>query len=277
LRLSPGVGGCETSWPPGVGWPSALTWISLADLVAGFEPFVGGFLQLFFGDLADAAEQMGGAAFVRVVADEDALDGDPGKAALILFQVVDEVIADVLAQRHRGPGGDFFLFFDRPPQLAQRHLGEVPELLQLGHFFDCVFGQFLGVQLQRQAGAVVDQDVAGAVEDVATRSDHLVLAGAVVLGLGQILAAGQHLQVPEPEEEHGEEGDGDAAEHSDPQRHAGAGSGTVVRTLVHVAPMLPAPWAAGGAEPPAPRPGPGAGSVAGRCRSASRARRRRCP
>ena len=49
-------------------------------------------------------------------------------------------------------------------------------------------GSFCGVQLQRQAGAVVDQDVAVAVEDVAARGDHLVFAGAVVLGLGQVLA-----------------------------------------------------------------------------------------
>ena len=92
-------------------------------------------------------------------------------------------------------------------------MGELAEPRQLGPLLGRVLGQFLGVELERQAGAVVDQDVAVAVEDVAARGDHFELAGAVVLRLGQVLVAGEHLQVPEPEEEHREEGDGDAAEH----------------------------------------------------------------
>ena len=160
---------------------------------------------------------MRGAAAVGVVADEDPLHRDAGEVPLVLFQVVDEVVADVLAQRHRRPRRDFFLFLDRAPHPAQRHLGEAPEPLQLGPFLGWVFGQLLGVELERQAGAVVDQDVAVAVEDVAARGDLFVLASAVVLGLGQVLGAGEHLQVPEPEEEHGEERDRDAAENGDPQ------------------------------------------------------------
>ena len=71
-----------------------------------------------------------------------------------------------------------------------------------------------------------------AVEDVAARGDHFELAGAVVLRLGQVLVAVEDLQVPEPEEEDGEEGDGDAAEHGDPQREAAA-LRTVVVAQVH--------------------------------------------
>ena len=152
----------------------------------------------------------------------------PGKRSWFSSQVVDEVVADVLAQRHRRPRRDFFAFLDRPPHFAQRHLGEVAEAGQLLAFCGRVLGQFGGVQLQRQAGPVVNQDIAVAVEDVAARGDHFVLAGAVVLGLGQVLGAGENLQVPEPEEEDGEEGDGDAAEDGDPQREAAAGAGAIV-------------------------------------------------
>ena len=104
-------------------------------------------------------------------------------------------------------------------------MGELAELRQLGVRFGLVLGQFRGVELQRQAGPVVDEDVAVAVEDVAARREHPVFAGAVVLRLGQVVRAVDHLQVPEPEEEDGEEGDGDAAEHGDPQREAGCRAG----------------------------------------------------
>jgi hypothetical protein len=178
---------------------------------------------------------VGGAAAGRVVADEDPLHRDAGEAALVLFQVVDEVVADVLAQRHRRAGRHFFGLADRPPHLAQRHVGEAAEAGQLRPLFGRVLRQFLRVELQRQAGPVRDQDVAFAVEDVAPGGDPLELAAAVVLRLGQVLGAGEHLQVPEPEEEHREERHRDPAEDGNPQRHAIAGSGTFVRALVHVA------------------------------------------
>ena len=187
-----------------------------ADLVARLEALELGLLQLFFVDLADVADDVGGAGAVGVVADEDPLHGDAGELVLVLFDVGDQVEADVAPQRHRGAGGDFFPVCDRPADLAQGHVRELPQPRQLGPFLSRVLGQFRGVQLQRQAGAVVDQDFAVAVEDVAARGDHFELAGAVVLRLGQVLVAGEHLQVPEAEEENREEGDADAADDRHP-------------------------------------------------------------
>ncbi len=246
----------------------------LADLVARLEGPVPGFFQLVFGDLADAAEHMRRPRASRVVADEHLLDLHAGKVVLVLFEVVEKVVADVAAQRHRRPRGDRFLFGDRLADLGQRHVDQLAEPGQHRLFLPRVARQFRGVDLEGEAGAVVDQRAAVAVEDGTAGSQHAELAGAVVLGLRQVLLAGEHLQVPEPEEENREEDDGDSAHDPRPQRQPGA-SRLVLGAQVHV-PRLPAPSAGCPAAPPLPRPGPGAGRGAGRGRSANRGRRRRC-
>ena len=79
-------------------------------------------------------------------------------------------------------------------------------------------GQVLGRDLERQRGPVVDEHVAVAVEDLAARRLDLDLADLVVLGLGQIAVARQHLQVPEPQEDDREHRQRDPAEHRDAER-----------------------------------------------------------
>ena len=132
-----------------------------------------GLLQLFFVDLADVAEQVSGQRPVRIGADEDPLRLNPREAVLVLLQVVDDVFADVAAQGDRGAGGDLEFFVHRAPQPFRGAVGEGAEPGQLFAFFDRVFGQLLGADLERQAGPVADQDVAVAVEDLAARGADL--------------------------------------------------------------------------------------------------------
>ena len=102
----------------------------------------------------------------------------------------------------------------RPERSASRASSASP-LLEVGR-------QLARVDLEGEAGAVADQDVAVAVDDLPARRADAQLAGAVVVGVGQVLVAGEHLQVPEAEEDHGEEGESEAAEHGDPQGEARA-------------------------------------------------------
>ena len=78
--------------------------------------------------------------------------------------------------------------------------------------------QLVGADLQRERRAVADEDLAVTVEDLAPGCLDRDLTGAVVLGLGQVLVAGEHLDVPEAEEDHGEGNERDAADHGDANR-----------------------------------------------------------
>ena len=192
---------------------------ALADLVAGFQLLVGRFLQLVFVDLADAAEHVGGPGPFRVGADEDPLHGDAGELALVLFQVVDEVVADVACAASPAP----------PPRLlrirgssAAPCAGTCARACRGGPARPAASagssGSFWVFSCSARLVRLSTRTLPVAVEDVAARGDHFVLAGAVVLGLGQVLGAGEDLEVPEPEEEHGEEGHGEAAEDGAAQR-----------------------------------------------------------
>ena len=209
----------------------------LADLVARLQAPVARFLQLFFGDLADVAEDVGGQRPVRVVADEDPLDLDARKAVLVFLQVVDEVVADVATQGHRRRRRQLQFFVHRAAQVAQGAVGQLGEARELGPPLGRVGGQFARVDLQRQAGAVGDQHFAVAIEDLAARGADPVGAGAVVLRFRQILFAVEHLQQPEAEEEDGEEGNGKAAEDRDPQGQPVAHRGAaLIGAQVHQVP-----------------------------------------
>ena len=211
----------------------------LADDFARFECPCTALLPALLRSTSPAwPSELGGLVFVRVVADEDLFHRDAGELALVFFDVVDEVVADVVAQRDRRPGGDDFLFFGDPlPHPRQFHVHEFADFLQLGRCFGLVFGQLRGVDLERQAGPVVDQDFAVAGEDFAPRGDDLGRAGAVVLRLGEVRGAVDDLQRPEAEEEDREERHGEAADDRDPQRHA-ARPRPVLRSQVH-APYAP--------------------------------------
>ena len=234
------------------------------DRFAGFELPVARLLEVFFGDLADAAYDVGGEGFMRVAAHEDPLDVDPGEATLVLFQVVDEIVADVAAQGHGDPWGSRQFFVQRPPHMPQRGVCQFGQPCQLGTLARAFFGQLLGVDQQRQAGPVGDHDVAGAVEDVPARGGDAEFPGPVAVRFGEELLAVEDLQEPETEEEDREQDQGDASEDRQPQGEAVVHLGPAsVGAKVHPAtPRLPAPSVACASAPAAPRRGRGAGCAA---------------
>ena len=206
----------------------------LADFFARLHALVLRLLQLVFVDLADVAEDMGGERSVWVCAHEYPLDRHSREAPLVFLQVVDEVVADVLAQGHGGRRCRLQLFVHRLAHPVQVAMDQARELAQLGAPLGRVGGQLARVDLERQAGAVGDDQLAVAVENLAARGAHPERAGAVVLRFGQVLFAVEHLQQPEPEEQDREEDHGDAAEERDPQcqpiRHRGA---SLVGSQIH--------------------------------------------
>ena len=206
----------------------------------GCRPRKRGFLQLFFVYLVDAAEDVGGERAVRVAAHEHPLHPDPREAVLVLFQVVDEVVADVAAHGDRRARRQQQLFVQGLAQPVRRGVDQLRELRQLAAAFGLLGGQLARVDLQREAGPVGDDDPPVAVEDLAPRRAHPVLAGAVVVRFGEVLLAVQHLQEPEAEEEDRKERQGKAAEDGDPQRQAIVHLGAeLIRAPVHQALLVP--------------------------------------
>ena len=67
----------------------------------------------------------------------------------------------------------------------------------------------------------VDEHVAVAVEDRAARRVEPQRPHPVVVRAGEVLVAGQHLQRPEAQEEHREDGERDEAEHRDAKASCG--------------------------------------------------------
>ena len=214
---------------------------------------------------------------MRVVADEDALHLHPGEAALVFLQVVDEVIADVAAQGDRGAAGHRQLLVHRPAHLAQRHVGQRAEPGQLGSAPSrLASGSFCGLTWSARLVRFSTSTSPLRSRIFAARRFDPERAGAVVVRLFQVLLAGEHLQVPEAEEEHREEGHGDADDDGDAQRQAvalgdGRRSEGTSALLGSQHGRLPARGARSD-----PRPAPVAARAARRGRSASRGRRRRC-
>ncbi len=151
-----------------------------------------------------------------VLAQEHALHGHARKLLLALEQVGDHVGLDVLLDGGGRVGQRLELVGDAavdPARAGAQHAGQAPVEL---HPLALVVGQLAGRDLHGQAGAVVHQHPAVAVHDLAARRLHLDLAHAVVVGLGLVLVAREHLQVPEAEEDDPEGHQRDAAD----QRHA---------------------------------------------------------
>ncbi len=123
-------------------------------------------------DLADVAERCGRrASRAGSGGRRPARPATPGKAVLVLFEVVDEVVADVAAQGHRRARGDRFALRAIVRRTwRSEHVGELGELRQLGPALAAGRSAVSRVDLEREAGAVGDQHVAVAVEDLAARA-----------------------------------------------------------------------------------------------------------
>ena len=189
----------------------------LAHLVARLELLEAGLAQLLRRDLADVAEDVRGRRAVRVAADVDAVDGHPGVAVLVLAQEPDELDRDVALERDRARGQLLRLLPDLLADLGDPHPGDLRHALQhLGAAVPAL-RQLVRAHLQGEGGAVANQHLAVAVADLAAGRLHGHLAHAVALRLGQVLVAGQHLEVPEPEEDHPEYHQREAADHGNPR------------------------------------------------------------
>ena len=190
----------------------------LADLVAGLERLVARILELLLVDLAGVAEQVRGERALRIAAHVDALDRHPREAVLILAQEVDRVVVDVTAQGRRAGRARLRLGADLVANLVRAQAGDLADAREQPRASLGVLRQVGLLDLQLERGAVVDQDLAAAVEHLAARRLHGELADLVVLGLREVVVAGEHLQVPEAQEDDHERHQADPAEDRDPQR-----------------------------------------------------------
>ena len=193
---------------------------------------VAGLPQLLGGHLADVPEQVRRRRSLLVLAREDPLDAHAGEARPVLAQVVDLVHAEALLQDHRAARRRSVPLLQLLDDLLAghpRHRGEPVELVaSLGSRRR----QVLWPDLDRQLGAVRHQDLAVPVEDVPPRRLDADLADAVVVRLGEVLVALKDLDVPEPEEQDGEDCDREPSEDRDPDREGrGAAFGLGFRSM----------------------------------------------
>ena len=165
----------------------------LADDVAGVQAPVLRLFQLSRADLADEPEEMSGERPVRVLADVGALDTHAGEVLLVLEQVEEEVPVEALLEHHRISG----VLRGRPDSLADLALREPEQVAQLAQFAPAraaVAGEVGGSQLEGHHRAVVDQNLAVAIEDLAARWVNPDVEDPVVIGEGSVVRTVEDLQ-----------------------------------------------------------------------------------
>ena len=187
----------------------------LPDQVSGLQRLVLGLLQLVGVDLAHVAEQVRGERALRVAAHVDAVNAHPGELALVLAQVVDEVIRDVAPKGHRARRRLLGLLADLlldPVDAHPGHRGQAPD-----HLRPRLLGlrELRGPHLKRKRRAVADKRLAVAIHDLPAGRLHGDLAHLVVVGLRQVAVAGEHLEVPEAKEDRREDHQGERAQDRD--------------------------------------------------------------
>ncbi len=186
----------------------------LADLVAGLvEPRVA--VEVLLRDLADVAEHLRRERLVGVVPQVRLLDLDARELGGVLVEVGDLVLADGGLDRDRVDRVGCALV-DLLRERERRHAQDAGEPLDDG--VAAVSGQVADPQLDGGASDVVDDDAAVPVEDRPARRLDPDRAELVPLRLRQVRVARQHLERPEPEEQHREDREGDDPEDPDPER-----------------------------------------------------------
>ena len=175
-------------------------------------------LELRLGDLTHIAEHLRGHRTVGIVADGHRLLGDARKFALALGEHGQHALAGVGLDRHRGiRQGGASLDHQRLDSLrahsqqgAQMPVQREPRRPRRR--------QRRGHDLHRVGRAARDDRLPFAVEDLAPRRRDRQIPRAVRVGLLHVLFAGQHLQVPQAEEDDREHGHRQPAQHRHPQR-----------------------------------------------------------
>ncbi len=186
----------------------------LADLVArAVQPRPP--LQVALRHLADVPEHLRREGLVRVVPQIGLLDLDARELGLVLVEVRDLVLADRGLHRDRVERiGDPLVDLLREPR--RRHLQHPRE--PLDDVVAALLRQVAHPELHGGAGDVVHDGLAIPVEDRAAGSLDADRAELVPLRRGEVRVARQHLERPEPEEEHREDHERDDPENADAER-----------------------------------------------------------
>ena len=156
---------------------------------------------------------MGGQRTVGIEALGELHTADAGELSLVLPDVDDGRLGDVLGHRH-GLEGAVALVVDALLEVGN---GYADERRELGQHLVAVLAELLPADDDGIRDLVVHDHATLAVEDAPARRLRVDRAHPVDVGLDAIAGRGQDLQVPQPGQEGGEEGDDDDANHSQPQ------------------------------------------------------------
>ena len=166
---------------------------------------------------ADSAERLCGQRLVRIVAEVGGREIDAREADGALPQVVGLLSVYGLLDdyRSRRIAAALLELRDHLPDRHVDDLREAPQLVQPRGPFLRKIGR---PELDGRGRAIVHDRPALPVEHRPSRSLERNRAELIVDGRVQVLRPGENLQRPEPEEEHAEDSDRDAAQNRDPQR-----------------------------------------------------------
>ena len=187
-----------------------------ACLADGIPVAVAAGLQLILRHVSHMAEDLRRERPVPVVAEVDVVQLEAGEVPSVLLEVEDLLLAEILFQRHRREWIALVLA-QQPPELRHRDDQDRREPAQ--HPLPAAARHVRRPDLSGGADPVRDEQAALVVEDRPTRRVDPDRAQLVVLRGGEVLVAGEHLERPESEEEHGEREEDDRAEHAEPERH----------------------------------------------------------
>ena len=208
----------------------------LADAVAALDVAVALLVvELLLADLAHVTDELGTHLLVRVLAQEHLLDVDPREVVAVLEQVADHRPLDVLLDRRRRERLRLELALDLALDPLRAHAEHPRQAPVHGRAFGRRLGQLVACHLDGVRQAVVDDHPALAVDDLAPRGLHLDAAQLVVVGLGLVLVAREHLQIPQAEEHERERHEGNTADDRHPQRERRRERGAVVVVEIHQA------------------------------------------
>ena len=189
---------------------------ALADAVA--EVVALHLLQLRLADLADVAEHGRRQLAAWIAAHLRLLDLHAGEVRLALGEEGDGVAGNVVLDRDRRQRVELLLL-ELLQNVRERHAEHVRQPLKLVAAVPPLGGQVRRPDADRRDGAVVDEQLSVAIEDLAAGRLDAHLAELVVARGAQVVVAGEHLQRPEPQDQQRERGERERAEDADPKRH----------------------------------------------------------
>ena len=177
-------------------------------------------LQLLRRDLADMTKDVRAERQVRIVPERGRVDVDAPVLVLVLEDVrgLRAVHAAFDRDRRQRIGR---VPPQQPDDRPRRHVEDAGEAAELSQLARPRLRQVLRPDTDDGAGHVRHEWTAALVDDRPSRRLDPNRADLVVLGLGQVVRPGQHLQRPEPKQEHREDGEREQPEDADAQGELG--------------------------------------------------------